>query len=88
MVQASPINLYSSKQIVVTPAVEKKYAVVHATVSTDETVPIGQLTDILYVKCCKESDGSDVTCTKATNVVTITQAGLTDVNVLIFAYGT
>jgi hypothetical protein len=88
MVEASPKSISSSKQIVITPAVEKKYLVFRATVSTDETITLGDLADILYVKCCKESDGSDVTCTEATNVVTITQAALTDVPIIGFAYGT
>jgi hypothetical protein len=78
----------SSKQTVVTAATEKKYITFEAIVSTDNTIVLGDLADILYVKLCKKSDGADVTCTEATNVVTVTQAATTDVPVVGFAYGT
>jgi hypothetical protein len=78
----------SSKQTVVTAAVQKKYITFEAIVSTDDTITLGDLADILYVKICKKSDGIDVTCTEATNVVTITQASTTNVPVVGFAYGT
>lgn len=81
-------TITSSKQTVVTPAVEKKYITFEATVSTDDTIMLGDLADILYVKLCKKADGADVTCTEATNVVTVTGAGLTNVPVVGFAYGT
>jgi hypothetical protein len=83
-----PETVTSSKQTVVTPSVEKKYITFEAEVSTDNTVTLGNLTSILYVKVCKKSDGADVTCDKATNIVTITGVGLTDVPVVGFAYGT
>jgi hypothetical protein len=78
----------SSKQTVVTPAVEKKYLIFEATVSTDDTVTLGDLLDILGAAVFKKSDGSAVTFTEATNVITITQATLTNVPVVGFAYGT
>ena len=78
----------SSKQTIVTAATEKKYITFEATVSTDDTITLGDLADILYVKLCKKSDGSDVACTEATNVVTVTQAATTNVPVVGFAYGT
>jgi hypothetical protein len=78
----------SSKQTVVTPAVEKKYMTFEATVSTDDTVTLGDLADILGAALFKKSDGSAVTFTEATNVITITGAGLTNVPIVGFAYGT
>jgi hypothetical protein len=78
----------SLKQTVVTPAVEKKYETFETPVSTDDTIPRGNFTTLAYAKLCKKSDGSDVTCTTATNVITVTGAGLTDVPVVGFAYGT
>jgi len=78
----------SSKQTVVTPAVEKKYVTLETPVSTDDTVPVGQLSDILGAVVLKKSDGSSITFTEATNIITITQASLTDVDAIIFAYGT
>lgn len=87
MVAVTP-KITSSKQTVVTAAVEKKYATFEATVSTDYTVPISELTDILGAAVFKKSDGSAVTFTEATNIITITQASLTNVDVVGFAYGT
>lgn len=78
----------SSKQTVVTPAVEKKYITFEATVSTNDTITLGDLTDILGAAVLKKADGVAVTFTEATNVITITGVGLTDVPVVGFAYGT
>ena len=77
-----------SKTTVVTAATEKKYITFEATVSTDDTITLGDLTDILGAAVFKKSDGSSVTFTEATNVITITQAALTNVAVVGFAYGT
>jgi hypothetical protein len=78
----------SSKQTVVTAATEKKYITFEATVSTDDTVTLGDLTDILGAAVFKKSDGTAITFTEATNVITITQATTTNVPVVGFAYGT
>jgi hypothetical protein len=78
----------SSKQTIITPAVQKKYITFEATVSTDDTVTLGDLADILGAALFKKSDGSSVTFTEATNVITITGAGLTNVPIVGFAYGT
>jgi hypothetical protein len=78
----------SSKQTIVTPAVEKKYLTFEATVSTDATVTLGDLADILGAALFKKSDGSAVTFSEATNVITITQASLTNEPIVGFAYGT
>jgi len=78
----------SSKQTVVTAATEKKYITFEATVSTDDTVTLGDLTDILGAAVFKKSDGTAITFTEATNVITITQVTITNVPVVGFAYGT
>jgi hypothetical protein len=83
-----PETVTSSKQTVVTPAVEKKYLIFEATVSTDDTVTLGTLADILGAVLFKKSDGSVVDFTEATNVITITEATLTDEPIVGFAYGT
>jgi hypothetical protein len=83
-----PETVTSSKQTIVTPAVEKKYITFEATVSQGNTIILGDLTDILYVKLCKKSDGTDVTCTEGTNVVTITESPCSSVAIVGFAYGT
>ena len=78
----------SSKQTIVTAAVEKKYITFEATVSVGNTITLGDLTDILYVKMCRKDTGADVTCTEATNVVTITESPFSSVEIVGFAYGT
>jgi hypothetical protein len=78
----------SSKQTVVTPAVEKKYITFEATVSTDDTITIGDLASILFATIVAKSDGVEMDCSVATNVITVTQAGATDEPVVGFAYGT
>lgn len=78
----------SSKQTVVTAAVEKKYVTFETPVSTDDTIPITELTDILGAALFKKSDGTAITFTEATNIITVTQATLTNVDAVGFAYGT
>lgn len=78
----------TSKQTVVTAAVEKKYITFEATVSTDDTITLGDLADILGAALFKKSDGSAITFTEATNIITVTSAALTNVPVVGFAYGT
>jgi len=56
-------------------------------IDTDDTVTIGELHAITDAKAWRLDTGANITCTVATNVVTITQATLTDVPVLITATG-
>ena len=58
-----------------------------ATVSTDNTVTFGSVTTITFSAVCKKTDGATVAHTKATNVITITEAALTNVLVEIFLNG-
>jgi len=59
-----------------------------AVVTTDDTVTLDNFTDILNQYVIDLSDNSEATATVATNVVTVTQAGLTTQKVLIFVQGT
>jgi hypothetical protein len=81
-------TITGSKQTVVTAAVEKKYITFEAIVSTDDTITLGDLADILGAGLFKKADGTSVTFTEATNVITVTSAALTNVPVVGFAYGT
>lgn len=57
------------------------------TVSTNSQVVISELATIARAIVWKESDFSDVTCTWTGRIITITQAGLTAVRVIILAGG-
>jgi uncharacterized protein (DUF927 family) len=79
----------SSKQTVVTAAVEKKYVTFEAlAVSETNTITLGDFTTIAGAVLLKKSDGATVTFTKATNVLTVTEADLTNIDLVGFAYGT
>ena len=60
----------------------------YATVTSNDTVTLTSFTDIINQYVVDLSDNSEATATIATNVVTITQAGLTTAKILIFAQGT
>ena len=59
-----------------------------ATVTTADTVTLGNFGEVLNGLIVKIADNSNVTFTKATNVLTITQALLAADKVLIYAQGT
>jgi hypothetical protein len=70
--------------------VEVKKGIVNfeSTVTTSDTIPISEFTAIVSASLSKKSDGSAVTVTVATNVITVTGAGLTDIPVVGTAYET
>jgi len=70
-----------------TAAITKKRIVFEATVSTSDTITLDDMTTINSAHLAKKSDGTEVTCTIATNVITVTQAGLTNVAIVGFAIG-
>ena len=79
----------SSKVTVVTAAAEKKYITFEAaSVSENDTITLADFTTIAGAALFKKSDGADVDFTKATNVLTVTEAGLSAINLVGFAYGT
>jgi len=59
-----------------------------ATVTSADTVTLTNFTDLLNIYVIDLSDNTEATATKATNVVTVTQAGLTTQKIQIFAQGT
>jgi hypothetical protein len=78
----------SSKTTVVTAATEKKYITFEAlAVSVTNTITLGDFTTIAGAVLLKKSDGATVAFTKATNVLTVTEADLSNVDLVGFAYG-
>jgi hypothetical protein len=78
----------SSKQTVVTEATVKKYITFEAIVTTDDTITLGDLATFLGGVILKKADGADVAFTADGTELTITEAALSDVAVVGFAYGT
>jgi hypothetical protein len=65
-----------------------RYVVFEASpVDTDDTITLGELAAITDAKCWRLDTGANVICTVATNVVTVTQASLTDVRIVGLATG-
>ncbi len=65
----------------------KKSILVEVVASTDDTVVINELTTITSVAVFNATTGAVVTATPATNVVTITEAALTDEKLIVLAVG-
>lgn len=82
-----PETVTSNRQAIITAATTKQIVTFEATVSTDKTITLSDLTTVNGAVLLKRSDGSAVTCTVATNVITITQASLTDIVVVGIAVG-
>jgi hypothetical protein len=78
----------SRTKYVRTAEVKKGIVDFESTVTTTDTIPITEFTAIVGATLKKKSDGTDVTCTVATNVITVTGAGLTDIPVVGSAYET
>lgn len=69
-----------------TALVEKKVVTFAAQVTTNDTIPVSEFTGVASAHVAKKSDGTKVDCTVATNIITITGVGLTDVDVIVTAY--
>jgi hypothetical protein len=82
-----PETVTSNRQAIITPASTKQVITFEATVSTDKTITLSDLTTVNGAALLKRSDGSAVTCTVSTNVITVTEADLTDVVVEGIAVG-
>ena len=78
----------AAKDPVITAATVKRYVIMESTVSTSDTVTVDKLTTLLGATAIRKDTGAVLTATVATNVVTITSVGLTNVDVVILAYGT
>jgi hypothetical protein len=89
MVADTPETVSSSKVDTITPAVTKKVlqfsAIVHA---TNDTITLSDLAAIDGAALLKRADGTAVTCTVATNVITVTQSAMSDTPVEGIAIGT
>jgi hypothetical protein len=57
-------------------------------VSETNTITLGDFTTIAGAALFKKSDGSTVAFTKATNVLTVTETGLSNIDLVGYAYGT
>ena len=78
----------SRTKYVRTTEVKKGIVDFESTVTTSDTIPISEFTAIAGAMLRKKSDNSAVTCTVATNVITVTGVGLTDEPVVGSAYET
>lgn len=65
----------------------KKAILVEVVASTDDTITVAELTTITSVAVFNATSGAVVTATALTNVVTITQAALTSVKLIVLAIG-
>jgi len=64
-----------------------RYVVFDSEISTDDTLTISDFSSITAFALFKLSDGSSVTATKSTNVLTITTVSLTDEKVIGIVIG-
>ncbi len=65
------------------------WAVYTVQVSQNDIIPLSDFDSSLELSkavLMKESDGTEVTCTKSLNVVTVTSSG-TNMNCVLFVYG-
>jgi len=76
-----------TKTTEVTPAVEGYCIMFEATVSQTNTITLTGVTTLLNAVLFTKSTGATITCTVATNVITVTGAA-TAVPIVGFAYGT
>ena len=77
----------SNRQAIITAASTKQVITFEATVSTDDTITLSDLTTVNGAALLKRSDGSVVDCTVATNKITITEESLTNAVVVGIAVG-
>ncbi len=66
------------------------YGVYTVTLTTNDTVTLSDFVATENLKkavCTKNSDGTDMTCTIANNVVTLTQAAITDQETTLYVFG-
>jgi len=78
----------SRTKYVRTVEVKKGIVDFESTVSTSDTITITEYAAIVGATLRKKSDGSVCTCTVLTNVITVTQATLTNEPVVGSAYET
>ena len=65
----------------------KKAVLLEATVTTGDTISVSELASIDSVACYNATSGLAITATELTNVVTITEVGLTDAKIFVLVVG-
>ena len=66
----------------------RRYVVYEASpVNTDDTVTLDELNSITSQKCYRLDTGVEITSTNSSNIVTVTQSGLTNMAVVGIATG-
>lgn len=65
----------------------KKAILIEVVASTDDTITMTELSSITTVAVFNATTGAVVTATSLTNVITITQASLTNVKLIVLAIG-
>lgn len=71
----------------VTEGIIGYYVVLEATVTTNDTVKVRQLSLINGVVALKMADWSAVSCTWTGNIITVTQSGLINARIVVVAGG-
>ena len=70
------------------PQLGKKVVIVGGVLSTDETLTVSGLTTLDGAILINKADNASDSCTVATNVITLTQATITDATYTGIAWGT
>ena len=65
----------------------QKSLFMEATVDTDDTITVGELTTVTAASAYKVSDGDVVAVSVADNIVTVDESALTDVDIVLLVIG-
>ncbi len=87
MVDRPPSNV-QVRNVIITAAVQKTRVDCEATVSTSDTITMQNIGTLLGATVLRKDTGAALTATVATNVITITQASITNVDVIVTALST
>ena len=72
--------------VAVPSSLDGRYMIARAKASTNDTVSFRGITSISAREAFKESDGTELTTTVSTNVVTITTTSLTDESIVLLVW--
>ena len=72
--------------LIIPSSLEGRYILARSRVTTNDTITLRALNSISARTVFKESDGTSLTTTQATNVITVTTASLTDEPVILIAW--
>ncbi len=87
MVDRPPINV-QVRSVTVTAAALKTRVDFESTVSTSDTITMQNIGTLSGAAILRKDTGATLTATIATNVITVTTIGLTNVDVIGTAYST